>query len=195
MSWVVTSSSSPAAGKSEYQITLQNGRAYSKDEQVFNNYGPKSNAELILGYGFALEDNPEDSLVLKLGGQGVSGTRHEIQQNGENLDAVYEELKGINVQNSAEEEEPPEEWEVELEVADLLGEMVSAMKEKIWGALPRTEGTATDRESGIRAEVLKMIQIYISGQARLVGEVERRVEAMWESAVKTAREHGAVIEE
>ncbi|KAJ9118512.1 hypothetical protein QFC24_006165 [Naganishia onofrii] len=37
------------------------------DEQVFNNYGPKGNEELILGYGFSIPENPDDTLALKLG--------------------------------------------------------------------------------------------------------------------------------
>lgn len=42
---------------------------------MFNNYGPKPNSELLLGYGFVLPNNPEDTIVLKLGG---SEKRHEI---------------------------------------------------------------------------------------------------------------------
>lgn len=34
--------------------------------EIFNNYGPKSNAELLMGYGFVLEDNEFESLQLSL---------------------------------------------------------------------------------------------------------------------------------
>lgn len=34
--------------------------------EVFNNYGPKGNAELFLGYGFVLEDNEYETLQLSL---------------------------------------------------------------------------------------------------------------------------------
>ncbi|KAK6505329.1 hypothetical protein TWF481_007235 [Arthrobotrys musiformis] len=33
--------------------------------QVFNNYGPKGNEELLMGYGFVIPDNPTDSLAMK----------------------------------------------------------------------------------------------------------------------------------
>lgn len=36
-------------------------------QQAFNTYGPKSNEELLLGYGFTTKDNPADSITLKLG--------------------------------------------------------------------------------------------------------------------------------
>lgn len=38
----------------------------SLDEQVFNNYGPKPNEELLLGYGFTTPHNQADLAVLKL---------------------------------------------------------------------------------------------------------------------------------
>lgn len=34
--------------------------------EIFNNYGPKGNAELLMGYGFVIEDNEVDSLQLSL---------------------------------------------------------------------------------------------------------------------------------
>ncbi|KAK5118856.1 hypothetical protein LTR62_000065 [Meristemomyces frigidus] len=35
-------------------------------EEVFNNYGPKTNDELFLGYGFCIPDNPYDGVLLTL---------------------------------------------------------------------------------------------------------------------------------
>lgn len=35
-------------------------------EQVFNNYGSKGNDELLIGYGFCVQDNPHDSIILTL---------------------------------------------------------------------------------------------------------------------------------
>jgi hypothetical protein len=34
--------------------------------EIFNNYGPKSNDELLLGYGFCIEDNPNDKVLMTL---------------------------------------------------------------------------------------------------------------------------------
>ncbi|KAI5969200.1 hypothetical protein CANMA_001753 [Candida margitis] len=38
----------------------------SKGEELFNNYGQKGNEELLLAYGFAIENNPADSSALKI---------------------------------------------------------------------------------------------------------------------------------
>ncbi|KJX94908.1 hypothetical protein TI39_contig4150g00009 [Zymoseptoria brevis] len=35
-------------------------------EEVYNNYGPKSNDELLLGYGFCIPDNSDDKVLLTL---------------------------------------------------------------------------------------------------------------------------------
>ena len=47
-------------GKEE--VILYADRAYRKMEQIYISYGPKSNAELLLLYGFALERNPFNSV-------------------------------------------------------------------------------------------------------------------------------------
>lgn len=36
------------------------------NREIFNNYGPKSNEEFLFGYGFAIEDNTQDTASLKL---------------------------------------------------------------------------------------------------------------------------------
>ena len=44
----------------QHELSVQGAPAYS-------NYGFKSNEELILGYGFMLEDNPADFFHVSLG--------------------------------------------------------------------------------------------------------------------------------
>ena len=39
---------------------------FTIDEELFNNYAPKQNDELLLGYGFCLENNPIEQFALKL---------------------------------------------------------------------------------------------------------------------------------
>ncbi|TFB01894.1 Ribosomal lysine N-methyltransferase set10 [Trichoderma ghanense] len=43
-----------SAGDSASAVQLKVGREHRPGEQVFNNYSPKTNAELLLGYGFML---------------------------------------------------------------------------------------------------------------------------------------------
>lgn len=44
---------------------LKNLQDIKNADAVCNNYGPKSNAELLLGYGFVLENNPVEQVLLK----------------------------------------------------------------------------------------------------------------------------------
>lgn len=46
-------------------LTLLNDNI-EQDDELFNNYGPKGNEELLNGYGFVLEDNICDSVTLKI---------------------------------------------------------------------------------------------------------------------------------
>lgn len=39
---------------------------FTANEELFNNYAPKQNDELLLGYGFCLENNPIEQFALKL---------------------------------------------------------------------------------------------------------------------------------
>lgn len=48
------------------RFTLSSVDAIDAGSQIYNNYGPKSNAELLMGYGFCLEDNEHDEILLTL---------------------------------------------------------------------------------------------------------------------------------
>jgi hypothetical protein len=148
----------------EGQLSLKCESGYQKGQEIFNNYGLKSNAELILGYGFALEDNPEDILALKLGGSGVTGKRHEIFRGARGLDSLWEEMKEIFLAAAAADvEEEPETWDVELAVAEQLIEMVSVTRDKIEAALSKVEGAA-GRSDLLRPEVGTMARAYLEGE-------------------------------
>lgn len=45
-------------------VALYTDRPYSKMDQVFVTYGPKSNAELLVSYGFLVDRNPYDAVEL-----------------------------------------------------------------------------------------------------------------------------------
>lgn len=49
-----------------FTLKLLDGQKFSAGEELFNNYAPKQNDELLLGYGFCLEDNPIEQFPLKL---------------------------------------------------------------------------------------------------------------------------------
>ncbi|PTB63014.1 SET domain-containing protein [Trichoderma citrinoviride] len=53
--WDVTAPGDASAGGGEASaVQLKVGREHKPGEQIFNNYSPKTNAELLLGYGFML---------------------------------------------------------------------------------------------------------------------------------------------
>ena len=58
-------------------------------EEVFNNYGAKPNDELLLGYGFVLQDNPEDALSLVMGTAGDPALARLLEEGGLPLSKVH----------------------------------------------------------------------------------------------------------
>lgn len=58
-------------------------------EEVFNNYGAKPNDELLLGYGFVLQDNPEDALSLVMGTAGDPALAKLLEEGGLPLSKVH----------------------------------------------------------------------------------------------------------
>jgi hypothetical protein len=140
-------------------------------EQVFNNYGPKSNEELLLGYGFTLSPNPDDVVALKLGArpsplavddndgkiqQGSSGVRHYVRRDGAIPQGLLDEMRALLLASSdnttldeGEEEasrEDAEYWERELELADQLGAMLALKLQ----ALETSELSMTEYGGGDR---------------------------------------------
>jgi hypothetical protein len=49
-----------------FALKCLQGESVQPGEELFNNYAPKQNDELLLGYGFCLEDNPIEQFALKL---------------------------------------------------------------------------------------------------------------------------------
>lgn len=47
-------------------FSLQNIDLLQKGEEIFNNYGAKGNEELLMGYGFVIEDNQNNSIALRI---------------------------------------------------------------------------------------------------------------------------------
>jgi hypothetical protein len=49
-----------------FSLKLLEGETFVPGQELFNNYAPKQNDELLLGYGFCLENNPIEQFPLKL---------------------------------------------------------------------------------------------------------------------------------
>jgi hypothetical protein len=144
-----------------YQVFLIIHDSTAAYTEVFNNYGPKPNAELILGYGFSLPANPDDTMVLKIGGRpedvDLSGRAWEVGRNARGAEGLWQELMATFCQGLDDEEEKIiADWELELEAAEALKEMVV---EKL-RAMPHV--AEADR-GGVRADVLEMVRHYVEG--------------------------------
>jgi hypothetical protein len=51
----------------QFSLTLaESGVGVEAGNEVFNNYGPKGNGELLLGYGFCIPNNPHDTVAMML---------------------------------------------------------------------------------------------------------------------------------
>ena len=174
--------------------------------QVYNNYGPKPNEELLLGYGFVLNPNPDDVLPLRLGGIGSNvsankkarlsskglnaGKRWIIKRDGEIPRDLMEVLRIVmgdehhhEYDHDDEEEEEEhghweQEMELELDVLGALGQMLDDKLAKLESANPEAEA---------RDDVRAMCEVYRTGesdqvdlmeQADRIGQVEILTKAM-----------------
>ncbi|CAA9962488.1 hypothetical protein PTMSG1_05862 [Pyrenophora teres f. maculata] len=52
--------------RQSFALKCLDGHSFQPGQELFNNYAPKQNDELLLGYGFCLEDNPIEQFALKL---------------------------------------------------------------------------------------------------------------------------------
>ena len=63
-------------------ISLHSDRNFAKNEEVFIDYGEKSNINLLIVYGFVVEENLDDSIVIKMEKRGKKcpdGTVNETE--------------------------------------------------------------------------------------------------------------------
>lgn len=151
VSWSVnfpTSISVP--GNQQPTISLILHGDTSAGGEIFNNYGPKPNAELILGYGFSLPDNPDDTIILKISG---IDKKWEIGRSAQGAVAIWDELFRIIERDQGDNQEV---YETQVDAADTLSSMVRALLEK----LPSEEKI---KDIDIRPEVLKIWKDYIKG--------------------------------
>ncbi|KAH9948512.1 SET domain-containing protein [Amylocystis lapponica] len=184
VSWVVFVPPTSAHGSTTSSISLVLRTPTPRGGELLNNYGPKPNAEFILGYGFALPNNPDDTIALKLGGSAAQGPmRWEVSRNAHGaepvwsavLDAVREDAD--NTENTAEDE---------LCAADMLAEMTQNL-------LDRLPDGRTER---MRPEVGVMLEYYLEGQRDILQSLLRFAQEKEQRALEAAHDAGfEVVEE
>jgi len=134
-----------------------------------NNYGAKPNAELILGYGFSLENNPDDTIVLSIGGGPATSAsnpgekkRWEVGRSAQGVEGIWRHV--LDVVSSApqpgdEEESAATRFENKLDAAGMLSEMCQSYL----GRLPLIPHVSDAPATGLRPEVSAMFTHYIEG--------------------------------
>ena len=159
ISWVVTYPNSNDTSQ-EPRISLVLHTATPKGDELFNNYGPKPNSELILGYGFSISRNPDDTIVLKIGGL-EDGKRWEIGREANGVENMWTDFIKAFVQDSSQ----VPTYEDMLDASSALQEMVQTL-------IDRLPAERTAEMSHIRVEVMVMFKDYLEGIYRLTFSYE-----------------------
>jgi hypothetical protein len=129
--------------------------------EVWNNYGPKGNEELLLGYGFALRENPADTVKLKLGKEvhylTMEDTPEKLLEVFKNAVAAPSGVPGKRDQIAAQ-------WN-----------LVMALQRKLM-AFPPVGEPRNEKQKA--AMILREGQMQILNAA--VGRAEREIRRLWE---------------
>ena len=202
VSWVVTSS---PVSESAPVISLVTHNASNPGSEIFNNYGAKPNSELLLGYGFTLPANPEDTIILKIGGTRdtnaapaavAAHARFEVGREAHGATAVWDAIMdAVKAEEDHEEGSEAPEWQTILDSADML----RSMTESLLGRLPSPPQARTvpECEAGnikLRGDVVEMIGHYVSGQLEVLQDLLQYANDREMSGVAVARQEGIEIQ-
>ncbi|CCM00966.1 uncharacterized protein FIBRA_03014 [Fibroporia radiculosa] len=176
VSWVVSIGTSSDVNR----ISLVLHKSTPAGSELLNNYGPKPNAELILGYGFSLPENPDDTIVLKIGGNSASGLQQQKWEVGRNAQGAGPMWRAILTAVS----DDPEEQTIddELDASEVLAEMAQNLLDRLPIANPP--------EDRIRPEVLLMLEHYLEGQRAILQSLIQFARDKESAAIKLAQEQG-----
>ncbi|KAF8897792.1 SET domain protein [Infundibulicybe gibba] len=108
----------------EPRISLVLHSATKSGQELFNNYGPKPNSELILGYGFSLNQNPDDTIILKIGG--IDGKKWEVGRSARGVDDLWETI----LESLGDPGSDPD-CEDQFDAAQVLMDMVQGLLDQV----------------------------------------------------------------
>lgn len=187
VSWVVshTSSAAPPAAELQGAISLVTRTAVDGGAEIFNNYGAKPNSELLLGYGFTLPDNPDDTIVLKIGGgAGDDVPRFEVGRGARGADSVWDAIvEALKAQEDDGGEVP--EWQTVLDGADMLRSMTEALSARL---------PIVPVSGPLRPDIADMIGHYVSGQHEVLQDLVEYANRRERDGVAMARREGVVVQ-
>ncbi|EKM79884.1 hypothetical protein AGABI1DRAFT_119942 [Agaricus bisporus var. burnettii JB137-S8] len=183
VSWSVTYPDKSGSLASSYKgptISLVPHTKTSAGEEIFNNYGPKPNGNLILGYGFSLPANPDDTILLKIGG---FEKKWEIGRAATGVEGLWTELLRMVKENQGADEE---EYEIQMDTADMFANMLNDVLQK----LPSEEAC---RHQDLRPEVATMLRDYIEGQRDILSSLLSFCGEKEDLAIELARSQGVEL--
>lgn len=142
-----------------YEISLLIHPSTPAHSELFNNYGPKSNAEFLLGYGFVIQNNPEDVVAFQMRQPGGTTSRRiEIGRLNRGIEPLWEQMVTFteaSMEDDGAKNELPE-WQLNIEAGKMFLHFLKGSQEKA----PRMPSTPPE---GVRPDVFDMIQIYVEG--------------------------------
>ncbi|KAK0206753.1 SET domain protein [Desarmillaria ectypa] len=167
VSWVVTYHDDTE------NISLVIHTSASAGEELFNNYGAKPNSEFILGYGFSLPNNPDDTILLKIGDK-----KWEVGREAKGADQVWDAFLLFASQN------PVPDYEDYLEAAAVLDVAAHHLMKR----LPADKGPSARLE--MRPEVMAMLHDYLEGQRDILHSLVEFCETKKQFAIEMAKAEG-----
>ncbi|KAL0564514.1 hypothetical protein V5O48_017531 [Marasmius crinis-equi] len=183
VSWVLTHPKDDDPSITIPTVSLMIHYSASPGDEILNNYGVKPNSELILGYGFTISENPDDTILLKVGGGGSDARRWEVGRDARGADGLWDEIISFMVPKIEEAS-----YEDHLDAADMLTDML----EQLTARLPPLERREFDPNT-IRPEVIKMFQDYMEGQRDILDSLMKYAETKRQSAVEWAAKEGVEL--
>ena len=218
----VAINSADASKASDLNIALTLNRPYGAGSELFNNYGPKPNSSLILGYGFAAKDNPDDTIMLKIGFKGGSQgpaphdqppvqSEHEVGRDARGADRLWDSVRALvasnfsdfddedEVEENDDTTEAAKDVQIDIQSADSLSNMVSDLLDRL-PILPAEGSTFSRPDQGehssasIRPEVRKMWIYYVQGQMDILNALQSWIEQKEREAIRRAEKLGIKLD-
>jgi len=197
VSWIIGPSRSTAASalispsstkNSNLAVNLVLHTLTKAGGEMFNNYGPKPNSELILGYGFAICRNPSDTIVLQIG---VGGThtsqeerkKFEIGRDASGANLLWEEVLILDAPSSGTTENTYDDY---LRGAEKLGHMVFQLLDN----LPKVRRTEFHENMKSTSDPQDMLRYYVEGQRDILQALLEFASEKERAAAETALAEG-----
>lgn len=135
-----------------------------------------------MGYGFSISSNPDDTIVLKIGGSFEDGKKWEIGREARGVENMWTDLMKAFIQDSSQDPT----YEDMLDASNALQEMVQNL-------IDRLPAEMTAEMTNIRVEVTAMFQDYLEGQRDILRSLMEFAKAQERRALDMAREEGVEI--